>query len=591
VRNVLHTSALFVGLTMVSYNIHLSLLINSFPISFSRLPSSYSTYKMNRNSFKGQYLQSFLGHSHLGDGRQWHSIVGMRARFEDYFSALSSAPPQRVTVVVGGSGSRSSNRGLSRQSTVPTTSAAPSSQADRVDFDWAAFRKTLLQMDLAGAPALCLSEPTKATASCSSSVPKQEASQSSAGLAPQPPLPQRSYAPWAARTPSPEEPQTAVPMEAAPGSSDTIESGLDSDTTSGEEQASGHDSVSSGAMGAHPDLLTWSKAASSRARNPYLPPKPPQEFEEVVVPAELAQELLDTCQVLAKEWVEDLGVLAWQDSAEARQQRQKLETSRRRVAQSARRDARNAAAAAAADPEDPALAEAASRAADWAEQSAKAAAEADAASAAPAFESAERGRVGESSPLRRLSFDLLLRAVTLAALKDLQAELILNAQSPPGTPQASKNMANSLSSSSSSSKPKGAYAAAAAHWLATFLKQGDWFAQLAEATPSLTRPNGHDVASDPVAARLLEALDLHVPLVAYDKNGREATPRVDPAALAQRVRDLRAARATQFQAQLRESGPRCEAVAAQCASRAMLERASGLDLESSRTPSKEQQEQ
>jgi len=367
-------------------------------------------------------------------------------------------------------------------------------------------------------------------------------------------------------------------------------SGLESEATSGAVQADVNPDASSGVMGAHPDLLTWSKAASSRARNPYLPPKPTQEFEEVVAPAELAQELLSTCQVLAKEWVDDLGVLAWQDSAEARQQRQKLETSRRRVAQSARRDARAAAAVAAAQPDDPALAEAASRAADWAEQSAKSAAEADAASAAPAFESAERGRVGESSPLRRLSFDLLLRAVTLAALKDLQAELVLNAQSPPGTPQASKNMAASLSSSSSSSKPKGANAAAAAHWLAAFLKQGDWFAQLAEVTQTLNRPNGHDVASDPVAARLLDALDLHVPLVAYDKNGREATPRVDPAALAQRVRDLRALRALEFQAQLRESGPRCEAVAAQCASRALLERASGLDLESARTPLKEQQE-
>jgi hypothetical protein len=538
---------------------------------------SYSTYKMNRSPLKAEYLQAFLGHGHLGDGRQWHSIVGMRVRFGEYFSALASMPPQRVTVVVGGGASGStSSTSPSPTAAVPAPPPPPppvaSPHAASVDaFDWAAFRKVLLQMD---GPLVAKALQTVALGAAPAS--SQEASHLAAQAAP---LPRKSYAPWAAAATAPKPPWPPQATVAATASND-----LSADQAARAAAGDGA-SGSSGAMSAHPDLLTWSKAAASRARNPYLPPKAAQEFIEDVVPAELAQELLKTCQRLALEWGEDLAVLAWQDSADAQQQRHALETDRRKAAKAARRAARLAADAAALEPTSSALAAASEQASAWAEQATKAAAEADAACAEPAFESTERGRVGESSPLRRLSFDLLLRATTVLALKDLQEELAQNAALDASSPSSSSSSKRSSSKGSTGGRaagPKGADAAAALQWLTAFEVEGGWFAQLAEVTRSLLRPGGHDVASDPVAARLLTQLDLSLPCVAYNAQGREATPRVDPPQLAHRLRALRCAHTVRLMEQLSGSGLRCDALAAQCASRALLERASTLDVEWSR---------
>lgn len=132
----------------------------------------------------------------------------------------------------------------------------------------------------------------------------------------------------------------------------------------------------------HPDLLGWTKAASSRRRNPYLKAQEPKYFTytEDIDPKFLAESLMTVTAQLGAEWRDDLSLQIEYDDPSKCQ----AEIDERRQAQKDNLKGDH--------------------------------------SRAPVFEAAERYRSG-SSPLRRQNFDILQRVSTILAVKSLETEL------------------------------------------------------------------------------------------------------------------------------------------------------------------------
>ena len=123
--------------------------------------------------------------------------------------------------------------------------------------------------------------------------------------------------------------------------------------------------------------------------------------------------------------------------------------------------------------------------------------------------------------------------------------------------------------------PKNAAAAAAElMWLEGFLFEGRWFDRLCEVTTSLVRPgDGSDVALDPVAERLLHALDLAAPSLGARVAKQAGPVLVDPSALADRLRGHRQRCALALAEKLGDTERLLEGAVAEAKQRAALERA------------------
>lgn len=144
------------------------------------------------------------------------------------------------------------------------------------------------------------------------------------------------------------------------------------------------DSTTVDLSGVSTELLSWSAAASSRRRNPYLETKT-VTYTEDINPQELGNSLMDVASQLGREWCDDLAILIAFD-----------DRSRRRA--EIRRHRRQRKNAEVEDLRSP-----------------------------PPFEGAERQRSG-STPLRRQNFDLLERATTIMAVKSLESELAVESR-------------------------------------------------------------------------------------------------------------------------------------------------------------------
>jgi hypothetical protein len=187
-----------------------------------------------------------------------------------------------------------------------------------------------------------------------------------------------------------------------------------------------------------------------------------------------------------------------------------------------------------------------------------------------------------SSPLRRLSFDLLERSATVLALKALQADLALGAmQAASSSPPASSY------SSGGASAAAGKRDEASLVWLDEFLEKGQWWEQLAGVSSQLYRRDGSDVALNTVSDRLITAL-LAAPRAKPAAPGyitkasrgspfgaRGASGGVGPASphvLADKLRTLREKCAIALAAQLEQCDDALASVKADVAARARLER-------------------
>jgi len=286
---------------------------------------------------------------------------------------------------------------------------------------------------------------------------------------------------------------------------------------------------------AHEDLMPWASAARSRRANPYLPKPKTLEYTEEVDPHQLAEEVMDLCAVLGEEWRVDLDLLAWVDKAETRLEKAEDSQQQRKAFKEKCR----------LDPDDDECQ------LDYESFEAN--------RSVPAFESAERGRSGESTPLRRLNYELLQRACTLLALKAVRADLAWGGMAP-GSKQGEGKRRGEPGPTD-----KAASDAAALKWLGGFLEEGKWWEQLAGVTTSLVRPEDQtDVALDTVSDRMLASLDHRFPSLV---DGRL----VDPPALANQVRDARHARARGLKAELDECGGKLEELRTECATVRMLE--------------------
>ena len=159
--------------------------------------------------------------------------------------------------------------------------------------------------------------------------------------------------------------------------------------------------------------------------------------------------------------------------------------------------------------------------------------------ATPPFEQAERSRAGDSTPLRRLNFELLQRSVTILGIKSLQTELAFGAMS---EKQRSQELV----------------------WFDTFVES--WWAQLAGVDKSVARGDGSDVALDPVSEKLFDALELSMPTILKGIL-------IDPQNLSERLHSHRERSALQLARQLKETDAILENLVIDMEARAKLERA------------------
>lgn len=262
--------------------------------------------------------------------------------------------------------------------------------------------------------------------------------------------------------------------------------------------------ASSQAHGAHPDLMGWQAAAASRRRNPYLQEKTYRQYTETLDPQSLAKSLMDVSRTLSREWQEDLAIIAAVDSAESRLEERVRHREHRKHCRE--------------NPDD----EECSVSYENLQ--------------APAFEMVERGRE-ESTPLRRLNFELLQRTATIHAAKSLQTDLAFLAMSEQ-------------------------QAAAELKWFDKFM--GDWWSQLAEVTP-VRRADGSDVGLSSVSDALFSALEHKAPILGEDVM-------IDPTSLADRLHEQREVACHMLVKQLDETDKILENVARECSERARLEK-------------------
>ena len=260
-------------------------------------------------------------------------------------------------------------------------------------------------------------------------------------------------------------------------------------------------------MTVHPDLTRgWQQAAASRARNPYLQKPCSVEYTDYVQPREVAHSIMRVCRSLSTEWLDDLDIIANEDNADTREERVKLSKERRKFCK-----------------EHPDEEECAAYYDD----------------ATPPFEQAERSRAGDSTPLRRLNFELLQRSVTILGIKSLQTELAFGAMS---EKQRSQELV----------------------WFDTFVES--WWAQLAGVDKSVARGDGSDVALDPVSEKLFDALELSMPTILKGIL-------IDPQNLSERLHSHRERSALQLARQLKETDAILENLVIDMEARAKLERA------------------
>mmetsp|Transcript_5243 Transcript_5243/g.15394 ORF Transcript_5243/g.15394 Transcript_5243/m.15394 type:complete len:447 (-) Transcript_5243:652-1992(-) len=78
-------------LTAQSLDIHDVLLQRSIQTMYRYLGDT-------RNEMKAEWLLGFQNHTHLGDGSKWHSVIGLRLHFTDYYRHLFLAPVSEFTV-------------------------------------------------------------------------------------------------------------------------------------------------------------------------------------------------------------------------------------------------------------------------------------------------------------------------------------------------------------------------------------------------------------------------------------------------------------------------------------------------------------
>mmetsp|Transcript_36819 Transcript_36819/g.72920 ORF Transcript_36819/g.72920 Transcript_36819/m.72920 type:complete len:441 (-) Transcript_36819:298-1620(-) len=279
--------------------------------------------------------------------------------------------------------------------------------------------------------------------------------------------------------------------------------------------------------GVAPGLTPWLAASASRRKNPYLTKPKPMEFEEFVSPKELTHSLMGVCRSLAIEWKEDLALLASVDNEEYRREQGSAHRERMRAHRAKFKQKRG---------EDE------ERLLDM---------EAFEASIQPVppFLSAERGRDG-SSPLRRLSYELLERVVTVLALKALQADLAVG------------GLLFRQDKRQAASKKE----AATLKWLDDFLTDGQWFEALAAVTESRFRADKSDVTLDTVSDRLFTALELRAPSFSN-------LDVVDPPALADALRKHREQVALSLASQVGHCDDVLQSVLRECENRLILERA------------------
>ena len=164
-------------------------------------------------------------------------------------------------------------------------------------------------------------------------------------------------------------------------------------------------------MTVHPDLVNnmWAKAAESRKRNPYLQQERSIEYTDYVQPREVAATIMRVCRVLSAEWLDDLAIIAREDNTDTREEKRTAAQERRKYCKEH------------PDDEECLL--------DYDDQL-----------DTPAFEQAERARSSESTPLRRLNFELLQRSTTILGIKSLQTELAFGAMTGEGKGKKSQEL-------------------------------------------------------------------------------------------------------------------------------------------------------
>jgi len=438
------------ALTAQSLDIHDVLLQRSIQTLYRYLGDT-------RNEMKAEWLLRFQNHTHLGDGAKWHSVIGLRLHFTDYYRHLYLAPVSefKVRYQVGrpeGWTQPESDDPAQEEggAEVPVATAAESSTppaAAPLPNQWGEFKAGYKVGRAKG-----WDLPVKIDD------PEEQA-----------------------KSPAP-APEVA------------------SAASEGDSSAS---SAPAGATGPHPDLMGWQAAAASRRRNPYLQEKSYRHYTETLDPKLIAASLMDVSKSLSREWREDLTILAEVDSAESRGKERQRERDHTKHCR-----------------ENPDAEECCVAYENL---------------QAPAFESVERGR-SDSTPLRRLNFELLQRTATILAAKSLQTDLAFLAMSEQQS-------------------------AAELLWFDKFM--ADWWTSLAEVTP-VRRSDGSDVGLAPVSDALFSALEHRAPVVGDDFL-------VDPHDLAERLYAQRESACLLLIKQLDETDQILDNIARECSQRVKLE--------------------
>jgi hypothetical protein len=450
-------------------------------------------YMELRNEPVSNWLSNFADHSHLDRGMLWHSVLGLRCSLEDYLSQMVATDDVTITVKYG------IGVGWNNDSPVPLSPDEAAGESD----------------DVADAAA-------GSSSSSSSSEGGGEVSEAAEAEA------RRSAATTGAMAEAKENAgRSWGPSDADGWRGSSGRTGPASVSSRDEEKPEGYK---------HLDV-PWASAAASRRRNPYLQNGPlgqgQRSYNEVIQPRMVAQNLMMLLDHLRNEFVDDLTFIAAQSATDAER--------RARAATEASFDENamfqgsgdggvdvGSSSSSSSDGSDGSMGDAAGSAGDGGA----------AAGVLEDLSSWDDGQVAfrerEATPLRRLNFELLERAVIFCAGQALVLSL----------ERAAAEGGNSKAAAEQDAQYLRRFLG---EWRPALMGQG--FSAVGDKAFGLSVPEA--VQLTPVAGLLLEALSLRPPVVGA---GGALT---DPPALAQKLllyrRDAASALAEELKGKVDES--------------------------------------
>jgi hypothetical protein len=466
-------------------------------------------YRETRNDLQADWMLGFLNHEHLGSGDKWHSVIGMRVHFTEYLRSLMREPVHAFQVSV--------RQGV----TEGRFNAEPTPPPGIEALEKAAALEVEKQVQEEGDKAT--KEMLAAIEKLVEVVNKEEEKEEEEEVVVESDPTKEMLAAIAKLTEAVKEggerSEHSRAKPAFDGEGD-VKFGLEDAAGVAQQKAAAQgqlldsmagtafDGASRPPMTVHPELMgMWAQAAASRRSNPYLQQAKGFEYTDYIEPRVVAESVMRVCRVLSSEWLDDLKIIAKEDNDETRQEKHAASRARQKHCR-----------------EHPDDEECAVNYDDL---------------EVPAFEQAERARESDSTPLRRLNFELLQRSSTILGIKSLQTELAFGAMT-------EKKKAQELI------------------WFDAFVE--GWWGDLAGVDKSVARGDGSDIGLDSVSDRLFEALELSMPTILKGHL-------IDPQSIADLLHTHRERSALQLARQLKETDQILENLVIDSDARIKLEKA------------------